>query len=181
MDQFVGETDPTLPRNNFCEILLNALRFRGFGELESAAEAEHVRVDHDSFGKTVSDSQNNVARLTGNSREAQQFVQRFRDLASKLLDQLLGGPGNRLSLVVIKAGRSNLFFDLDQRGPREIFRSGKFFEEPGCHHVYPCIRALRRENGSHEKFPGILVMQRTFSTGISALQDVENLSNPLGR
>ena len=110
-----------------------------------------MRIHNDARCQAKDGSQDYIGRLSPNPRQLHHFFHRLRDLAMVILDKRLAKTAQRFRLVMKKACRPDVVFQLLQRNRQVILRSAIFLEKRLCHRVHSLVRALSRENGRDEK------------------------------
>lgn len=181
INQLVRKLDPVVAGDDSDQFLLDGLRIMGLSEAEAIGEAQNVGIDDDALGETEGDSEDDVAGFAGDSGQGEKLGHVFGDLASESFDKLFGRAGDRLGLVVIKAGGANLRFQSGKGGSGHRFGRGEFSEKLGGYEIDANIRALRGEDGCDQQLPRVAVMERAFGVGIGGGQAAKQIGNARGR
>lgn len=110
MDEFVGELDPAVLRDDVHEVLLDFDGVGVGGELEAAREAEHVGVDDDAGGDAVPGAEDDVGGFARDAGQLEHLVHSFGDFALEFFDEDAGGADDALGFVAEEAcGVDDLF------------------------------------------------------------------------
>ncbi len=131
MNQFVGEVDPTILRNDLHQVTLNLLRCCLLCQLKTPREAHDVCINYDANGNSIPRSEHDIRCFTSNPGQAKNLVHRLRDLTAKLLYDRTGSSLNRLCLVAEEARCANEIFDLGKGSSGHRLWSRKRLEQGG--------------------------------------------------
>ena len=172
MDEFVGESNPAVLRDDLHEVLLDFYGLVVFCELEAAAQAEDVSVYNHADGDLVPASENYVGGLAGHAGDAEHFVHGLRNLVAELLDDRRGRAFDGLCLVVEEAGAANDFFEFGQGSGGHVFGGGVGLEERGRDEVDADVGALRREDSRDGELKGAGMVERADDAGIRLCEDI---------
>lgn len=87
LDHPVAEHDPLGRRQSFVQIAFDGDRFRFFRQAQTERDSLHVRIDDDPGGNLKTGADNDVSRLTADSRKPRQRLEIGGNPALVMLDQ----------------------------------------------------------------------------------------------
>jgi hypothetical protein len=111
-DHRVRDVDPRAARQQVHQVALDLDRIVLRGEREALRDASDVRVDEDAFGLRRDVCDHDVRRLPRHAGERRELVDRERDLAAEVLDDLSGRADDRLRLLPEEPGGINDLLDV---------------------------------------------------------------------
>jgi len=157
-DQPVVRVAPLLARNEFCHVVLHAPRRCSEREAEAVRDAEDVRVD--SKRRFLErDRHHDVCGLPADTGERLERLSFARHRTTMLSDKAARGIDDVFRLHAIEAARLDDLLDIRLIGKGKRLRIGVAGEERRGREVYPCVRALRRENDRDQQLERILVVE----------------------
>lgn len=117
---------------------------------------------------------NNIRSFPSDPGKGDKFIDRQRDPAIELVDQLIGHANQVLRLIVRIRDASNEWKQFIEGGPAETFRIGVCFEDRrGCQ-VDALISALSREYNGNEQLKRVVVQQLRLRFGSMLLEIIDN-------
>ena len=89
MDYLVRKADPPILRQHLHQLLLHRLRRISLCQTQTMRNPKHMRIHDDAFRKTIRNAEHYVRRLPCRAGNGDQLRQCLRNLAAKLLRDLL--------------------------------------------------------------------------------------------
>jgi len=174
VNHLVGEADPVVARQDLHQFLLDLFGRLGLGEFKAARDAEDVRVDHDAFGQTVADAEDDVGGFAGGAGDGDELGECLRDLAVEVGENFAGSALNGFGFVAEEAGGLDKGFEFGQSRFGHIGRGRKAAKELGRDHVDAHISALRGKDGGDEQLPRRAVSERADGVGVGFVEGLED-------
>ena len=112
----------------------------------------------DNSGDAEGGSQDHIGGLSADPGKLDQFLHRFWNPAFVCCDKLFTARDNASCLVLIEAGRVDLFFERLWVCFGVVVSGFVFLEEALGHNVDPFISALGREDGGDQKLKRVSVV-----------------------
>ena len=127
-------------------------------QLESPSHSFHVCVDHyPRLSECV--PQHDIRGFSPHPRQGRERCHRVRNLFMKLVRHDLGALYKIVGLGFEEPGGTNECLHLGGTGFRIVTWPTISTKENRSHLIDTLVGALRRQNGGHEKFPGIGVVE----------------------
>ena len=179
-DQPVTEHRPLLLRHQLHQLLLDLLGRRLLRQAEPLRQPGDVRIHHHAAVDVKRVAQHDIGGLAAHAAQLRQFLHRARHLAAVLFHERLATGLDALGLVAEEAGRLDGLLQFGQRRPGVVGGGAILLEQVRRDQVHALVGALGREDGRHQQFERVGVVQFAMRVRVSLLQAGDDLPEPGG-
>ena len=158
-DEPVMSVAPLLLRNELLQLLLRRQRVLALRQLQPVRHAEDMRI-HRQCRHIINNAGNDVRRLLPHARQLHERLDIAGDFAIKALHQHMTGAQKILRLRMVQAAVTNLCLHLLLRQAAHLLRRIQPRKKACRNHVHALVRALRRQNDSHQQLEGRIIIER---------------------
>ena len=177
-DQPVAEHRPLLLRHQLHQFLLDLLGRGLLRQAEPLRQAGDVRIHDHAAVHVKRVAQHDVGCLAAHAAQLRQLLHRARHLAAVLLHQRLAAGLEALGLVAEEPGRLDGPLQSGQGSPGVVGGGAILLEQVRRDQVHALVGALRREDGRHQQFERVGVVQFAMRVRVSLLQAGDDLLQP---
>src|ERR1700722_1504325 len=149
-DDLVREADPVFLRNDIHQVVLDFFGVFVFGKVEAIGNADDVGIDHYAGRNAERGTEHDVAGFAGDSRQSENFIHRFGDLAGEFFDDFLAGAHYGFRFVAEETGRSDVLLELRGIRVSEGGRLGIFAIQSFGDLIDAHVSALRGKDGGNQ-------------------------------
>ena len=146
-----------------------------FREIQPARDTLNVRIHDDTRCDSVGRAQNDIRSLAGGAGNGEQFIHGLRHRSAEITQYSFRRADQRFGFVVEEAGGSDILRQLGLAHVGEVGDGWIFLKQAWRHLIHALVGALRRENGGHQQFPRIVVMERAGGLRVHLVQQFEDL------
>ncbi len=147
------------------------------GQLEPPDHTFDMRVDyHGRLSERI--PQNDIGGFSPHPRQGRESLHRVRNLLVELVPHHLGTLNEMFGFRLKEPGCADQVLQFGRPGVCVITRTAVASKELRGHLVDTLVGTLRRQNGRHQKFPGIGVVEFHFQIGYRSAQRGQYSGHP---